>query len=61
MIDHTITGEAHEQASNLLDQAVAILRCVRELPNPNDTHAVSNAIWAADDMIERAHDLIGHI
>lgn len=53
-----IPEDKHEIIDHSLCQAQAIITCVRHGPNA-DPGTVENALWAAEDLIERARELIG--
>lgn len=55
----TVTPAMHERIHNNLTKAVAIIRLVRDSPGHVDRTSIANALWAADDLIVAAHDVVG--
>lgn len=60
MNDHTITSEAHEAAGILLRKARGIAALMMHSARVADGREVSAAAEAVVQMLDEAHDLIGH-
>lgn len=57
--DHAITSAAHERADNLLCKAQAVINLLMASAKSGDSVSMSNAAWAAFDMIEESRELYG--
>ena len=56
---NTITSEVHERADHLLCKAETVVNLILSSTNSADAKVLSNAAWAAADMIEEARELYG--
>lgn len=60
MDDHIVTSEAHEKADVLLRQARGIAALMMYSAGAADGREASAAAEAVVQMLDEAHDLIGH-